>query len=374
MGRAIEYLEEIVNRRHEFALNWQKEGRKLLGYFCSYVPEELIYAAGVLPLRILGAHETTGITEPYIFSMFCPFCRDCLTQGLKGDYDYLDGVVATHSCMHMRQVFVSWQYHLNPGYDYYLFFPHHVQSPHAQTILVKELGKFKASLESWLGKVISEEDLAYAIEVYNINRQLLHKLYALRQGDPPLISGAKALEVALAGQLMDKLEHNQWVEKLLEEASTGCYQVNKGIRLMLIGSCGDNISFVKLLESLGANVVIDDYCTGSRYFWNEVKRNGDSLPAIAYRYLNRPPCPHKDLVIHRRIDHLLALAKSYQVEGVIFFLQKFCDPHEFDIPVLETAFKEAGLPVLCLEADVILPEGQFRTRLEAFLEIFQLEV
>ena len=81
----IEKLKEWYEKRHEYAREWKsKTGRKVVGYFCTYVPEEILYAAGVLPVRILGSHEPQAVTEPHIFGMFCPFCRDCLAQGLKG--------------------------------------------------------------------------------------------------------------------------------------------------------------------------------------------------------------------------------------------------------------------------------------------------
>ena len=71
----------------------QRTGGKVIGYFCTYVPEEILHAAGVLPVRILGSHEPQDVTEPHIFGMYCPFCRDCLAQGLQGRYDYLDGIM-----------------------------------------------------------------------------------------------------------------------------------------------------------------------------------------------------------------------------------------------------------------------------------------
>ena len=115
----LEMYKEWYNAKHEYAKEWKKKnGGKVLGYFCTYAPEEIMYAAGILPVRILGSHEPQDVTEPHIFGMFCPFCRDCLAQGLKGRYDYLDGIMISQSCLHIRQAYTSWKMHIPTEYSY----------------------------------------------------------------------------------------------------------------------------------------------------------------------------------------------------------------------------------------------------------------
>ncbi len=372
---AIEKFHEVVSNRHQYAKEWkERTSGKVIGYFCTYMPEEIIYAAGILPVRILGSHEPQSVTEPYIFSMYCPLCRDCLAQGLKGRYDYLDGITNAFTCLHIRQAFNSWRRHVPVSYSYLLFMPAHVQSPHANACLAGELTEFKRSLEEWTGSTISQEALERSIEVYNTNRRLMRQVYELRKSDAPPISGAEAMEMVLASVFMDKEEHNRLLEQALEELPKREDIGDPGIRLMILGSENDDVEFLRLTESLGANVVIDDHCTGSRYFWNQVMPEEDHISAIAARYIERPPCPQRDLVERRRFSHVLKLAKDYNVQGVILIQQKFCDPHELDIPPLQSFFNENNLPSLFLEFDVTIPIGQFRTRVEAFLEMFQLDL
>jgi len=254
---------ELIENRHNYAKDWKaKTGGKILGYFCTYVPEELVYAAGILPVRIIGSHESKTRTERHISSMYCAFCRDCLAQGLKGRYSYLDGIVKARSCQHMRQAFASWQVHIPIEYSYYISMPALIQSPSAKSFLVQELWRFKSSLEEWTGKPISDEALKQAIEVYNLNRRLLRQVYELRKNAEPPLSGAEALEMTLSGQLIDKAEHN----RLLSEALAGLCRKNEspdaGARLMLIGSENDDIDYIKSIESLGCNIVMDETCTG----------------------------------------------------------------------------------------------------------------
>ena len=139
---------------------------------------------------------------------------------------------------------------------------------------------------------------------------------------------------------------------------------------MILGSENDDIEFVKMVEGCQATIVTDDHCIGTRYFWNNVEQNGhDLIYSIAKRYIDRPACPSKDWMERTRIDHLLNLAKDYNVKGAILIQQKFCDPHELDIPAIRKAFKENDIPTLFLEFDVTVPIGQFKIRVEAFLEM-----
>ena len=128
-----------------------------------------------------------------------------------------------------------------------------------------------------------------------------------------------------------------------------------------------------MVESLGATIVVDDHCTGSRYFWNEVQTDGNPLEALANRYISRPPCPSKDWPERTRFPFIDSLVKDFKVDGAILIQQKFCDPHELDIPPLKEHFEKLKIPALFLEFDVTVPLGQFRIRLEAFLEILKGE-
>ncbi len=368
---AVEKFHDVVERRHDYARDWKaRTGGKVLGYFCTYVPEEIICAAGILPVRILGSHEPQDVSERHIYTMYCPFSRDCLAQGLQGRYDYLDGVVTEHSCIHIRQAFGSWQLHLPVSYSHYVSVPAKPRDPAALPYLTAELALFQRSLEDWTGHAIEESDIDRAVEVIDENRRLMKQIYELRRAEHPPLSGAEAMEMVLSSMLSDKEEHNGWLARALQgfpRMEGGLF----GIRLMLIGSEDDDTELIRLIESMGGLVVIDDHCTGSRYFWNRVLRRKDALASIADRYLKKSPCPVKDYQERTRWPHILGLVDEYRVQGAVFIQQKFCDPHEFDIPPLMDLLRRRGVPSLHLEVDVTVPAGQFKTRIEAFLEMLE---
>jgi len=368
---APEQFQEWYEKRHKYAQEWKKRtGGKILGYLCTYIPEEILYAANILPVRVLGSHQPQSVTEPHIFAMYCPFCRDCLAQGLQHRYDYLDGLMIAKSCLHIRQTYHSWKKHVPLEFNYFLPMPSALQSRGAVPFLREEIDQFKKAVEKWVGREIGEADLKRGIEVMNENRSLMKDVYELRKQNTPPISGVESMYMVISSQLVDKEEHSkvvgQWLSK---DLATRLQHRDPGLRLMIIGSENDDIEFLKMVEQEGPTIVCDDHCTGSRYFWDEVQPNSDHILAIAKRYVERTPCPSKDWPNHKRFNRILEFARSFRVNGVIVARQKFCDPHEADEPFLRQMLESHGIKTLVLELDVTLPRGPFRTRFDAFVEM-----
>jgi benzoyl-CoA reductase subunit C len=370
----IEMFQEWYDNRHQYAKHWKEQnGGMVMGYFCTYAPEEIMYAAGILPVRILGSHEPQNVTEPHIFGMYCPFCRDCLAQGLQGRYDYLDGIMISQSCLHVRQAYTSWDIHIPVPFSYYLPMPHNIQSSRALPYLTAELGRFKKALEDFTGKTITDDDLRRGIEIVNRNRQLMGRIYDQRKAPNPQITGLESMYMVVSGQMTDKEEHSRILEEALGEMARRSLDNSDKVRLMILGSEDDDTEFVRMVESLDAVFVIDDHCTGSRYFLGEVQPDGNPLEAIAARYIARPACPTKDWPERRRPAHSVELAKGWDAQGAILVQQKFCDPHEADFPMQRQFLEDNGVKTLTLEFDVTVPVGQFKIRVEAFLEMLREE-
>jgi benzoyl-CoA reductase subunit C len=174
--------------------------------------------------------------------------------------------------------------------------------------------------------------------------------------------------------MYDKVEVNKIIEDVLKNELPGRKaKDDPGIRLMILGSEDDDVNFIDMVENVGASLVIDDHCTGSRYFWNTTEPGDDLMSVIADRYLKRPPCPIKDMPNRTRIPHIQGLAREWDVAGAIIIQQKFCDPHELDKVAIKNGLEEAGFPTLYLEFDVTVPIGPFRIRVEAFLETLSEE-
>jgi benzoyl-CoA reductase subunit C len=355
----IETFQAWHENRHVYAQEWkEKTGGKVLGYFCPQIPEEIVYAALILPVRIPGRE---GL-----------FCRDPLTPGLQDRYDYLDGILISPSCPQIRQAFTRRPGHIFLPSSFCLTPPHQARNP--QTDPAAEFSEFKKSIEDWTGKAITDADLDRGIEILNESRILLGQVFETRKKDNPPLTGLEALYISCSGQWIDKGEHNRVLKDVLEkELPTRDLKLGDQVRLMILGSQDNDPEFVKMVESLEAKFVIDDHGTGTRPFRNEVIPGADRMAAIAARYLDQPPCPTDDWPPHRRLDDILKLAKDWRVQGAIILQQKFPDSHELDTPTLRQALNGVGVSSLFLEPDVTASVDQFKFRVAAFLEMLRPE-
>lgn len=369
----MERFRTLLKNHHQYARDWKaRTGGKVLGYYCPYMTEEIAYAAGILPVRLLAHHEPDDISDRYMYGN-CRPSRDIFVQFMKGRYDYLDGVVYSEGCQWMRHSFSSLLAHKAPDYNHTVFVPDYVEGHRAKTLLQAELKVFQTSLEKWTEKLITEEALDEAIQVYNLNRTLMRQVYELRRLPNPPISGSQAMEMVLASQVMDKAEHNRLLEQALKGLPQKPERAKPRARLMLVGSETHNAEIEKLVDSLGATVVIDELCNGSSYFWNEVIPQPDRLMALSLRYLDKPRCPLKDINYPRRPERIASLAEDYNVQGVIISKRKYCHPHGTDMPEVWKICRARNLPFYHYESDDTLPNEEARTGLEAFINSVETE-
>jgi benzoyl-CoA reductase subunit C len=197
----------------------------------------------------------------------------------------------------------------------------------------------------------------------------MHEVYDLRKQPDPPVTGLEAMAMVASSFMVDKKDHNAELRRILPELKTRRLDRETGARLMLIGSEDDDTAFIEMVESVGATVVADDHCTGSRYFWNLTQFSDQILPDIANRYIDRPACPTKDWEERTRFPHILQMARDFRVDGALLIQQKFCDPHECDMVPLKEFLNGHDIPTLSLEFDVTVPLGPMRIRVEAFLEM-----
>ncbi len=351
---------------------WKAKGKKVVGFFCSYVPEEILYAADVLPIR-MRAPGCVGTTSADVyFSRFnCSFMRACLEFAMSGEYEFLDGFVFTNSCDNVRRVHDTLKELKSNEFPFIEFIsvPHKV-SEQSVSFYRDQLIEFQEKLAQFSGLKPDADKLENAIETYNRTRSLLKKLYELRSKDSPPLTGAQSLEVLLAGQTLPKSRYNDLLERLLEELGEAEGISDHKARLMITGSGGcDNPEYLRIIEDLGGLIVTDSLCFGSRYFWGPVEMNGDIMKSIAVSYLNRPSCAGMCDQVAERNDYVKDMAEQFKVDGVIFQTMRYCDLWGGQILTLRQELKEADIPLLELEREYILGStGQLKTRAQAFLE------
>lgn len=375
----LEWLDKFreINRsfpRTEQLLDYKNSGRKIFGWLCTYVPEEIIHAAGILPIRIIGYSHETDLDDgtAYLYVNNCSFSRSCLQLGLKGEYDFLDGVVGGSTCDGARRLFDLWRNYIGTPFHHVLTIPRKY-TERAHSLYHYEVEEFTRHLEEFLGTEIPDEALLESIKLYNETRQLLERLYDLRKRDNPPVTGAETMEVLNASYRMPKEIFNEWLRNLLEEieASGNAYEYRA--RLMLVGSVLTNAEFIKSIEDQGGIVVTDELCTSTRYWTDQVVLDDSRSPreSVARRYLNNFPCARM-YPSDERFDRIMAFARDYKVDGVISQIVRYCVPYSHDLPLLTKKLKGMNIPVLALDVEYgTSGSGQIATRVQAFLEMLE---
>lgn len=378
MAKGLARARELYQNRGQRAKELRDNGKKVIGYICCYPPAELVTAAGFVPYRITGSLEPITEADAYLETLMCPYVRSCLDLGLKGKYDFVDGMIWPHTCDNVQKTYDIWKHYVPHAYFKYLDVPHMTDTSSFE-FFTKELDVVKESLEEFAGDKITEERLNEAIAAHNENRVLLRQLAGLKKQDPPLISGTEMTQVMMAVMSIPVDEANELLRSIIEEVSTRKDgPQSKAARLLVYGCEIDDIAFIKLVEESGANVVIDDLCFGTRYYWEDVATDGDPLKNLADRYLGKIMCPRtyrrspgtRQQDLDNRFGYLREFAKSFNVNGAILYIIRYCDTFEFDVPDVRDYLQDAGIPCLHLEDDYSLTSiGGFKTRIQAFLEM-----
>lgn len=357
-----------------FAREWKASGKKVMGVYCCHIPEEILYAADILPYRLKGTNcKDSSLAESYMSALSCSFARACLEGLLDGSLDFLDGIVGADGCLMMQRVYDNIKAAAPNKMVYHQFTAPRTKTPRAVEFYQMEIEELKAMAEKVSGVTVTEERLQHAIEVYNESRRLIRELYELRKEEEPVISGAECLKITLCATAMPKDVFNEKLAAFLEEVKQREPISDYSSRLMLIGSALDEPDYLNIFEEKGGLFVTDMQCFGSRYLWEPVELVEEgAMASIAKAYLLRPVCPRMCDMHHELRDRILAMAEEYNVEGMIYVRMKNCDMWGGESLFLDQKIREAGLPLLILEREEITTNaGQVAIRAEAFLEMIE---
>jgi benzoyl-CoA reductase subunit C len=376
---------DIYEHRAQRAKELKAEGKKIMGYFCIYPVLEIMTAFDIMPFRILGdMKETITMADSCLPTIVCPFIRSAMDLGLKKRYDFFDGIVMSHSCEVGEKAAHIWRTYMEPKYFHFLDVPHTTSHP-ALMQFSKQLREFQKSLEEFTGEKISEDKLIEAIELCNHQRRLVQNMYELRKLDPPLLSGADIIKTMVAIMSLPVAEGNQLLKEIIDDI----HQLKKKTppktphRLLVWGSILDNIALVDMIENVGANVVMDDNCVGSRAYFPMVNTHASPLEALSTRYLKEIKCPRtflrpdpfnvkKDHLedLDLRFSYIKSYIKNWHVTGVVLQSIRYCDIHGYDAPGLMDYLDHLGVPYIYVEHDYSeVAMAQLKTRIQAFLEL-----
>jgi bcr-type benzoyl-CoA reductase subunit C len=340
-----------------------------IGFFCPYVPEELLHAAGALPIRLMGAPIQMSHVQAHLQPNCCHLVKSSLESLLQGELDFLKGIVFSHTCDTMQGLPDIWALQKRIPLQFNLMMPSRLDSDLSRSYFKAEMERFKDFLESRIGK-IPHENLKASIQLFNHIREKIEGIYHYRRKSPGTISGSEFAQIIRAGYLMDRQRYLGLLSDLLNELPEKTEEGKKQVPIYLTGNMAHSASFFSLIEESGAQIVQDDLCSGARFLHLMVPEDGDPVEGLTHRYFDSFLCPSKHKGNDAHIETLVNEAQKSGAKGVIFLLYKYCEDYYFDYPDLKQALESKGIPTLLLEVeDPSYSIGQLKTRVQAFMEM-----
>ncbi len=374
-------VSEIHGVRPAELIEHQKKGGKVLGTFCIFVPDEVVFAADAIATGLCGGSQFwVGAGEKVLPKNMCPLIKASVGARIGKTCPFFriaDMYVGETTCDGKKK---AWEILKEEVPVHVMDMPQMKQEQDYRK-WEDEIRAFLHTVEEFTGNTVTPEKLAASIKMLNNKRKALARVFECRKADPTPISGKDALlmmQIAfyddpvrcaeMAGKLADELE---------QRIKDGMGVFPKGTKRILVTGTPMAIPNWKLhhiIETSGAAVVCEENCTGTRYFENLVDESGTTLDEqihnLADRYMkNNCACftPNTG-----RIDDILRLAEAYHVDGVIDANLKFCTLYDTEGRDVERAMKERGIPVLGLETDYTDTDAeQLRTRIGAFVEMLK---
>ena len=355
----------------------KEQGKKVVGMFCSFVPVELIYAAGALPIGLCAfTDEPIPAAENNLPKNLCPLIKASYGFALTDTCPYFyfsDLVVGETTCDGKKKMFEL----LNEIKPTYVMQLPHSRDADALAFWKGQIIAFKEKLEACFGVTITEEAIREAIRQKNRERIVMRNYLELGKLNPVAMTGYEMGTRVDAGSFsFDLKQRCDVVEARTAEVIAEWEATKKGTksnrpRLLVTGcpNAGVRDKIIRAVEELGGDVVAFDTCNGIREKVELVDENNpDVFEALAIKYLNIN-CSVMSPNESRR-EYMGKMIDEYQVDGVIEIILHSC--HTFDVEsfyIKRYVKEEKGLPYLGIDTDYSQSDkGQINTRLAAFLE------
>jgi benzoyl-CoA reductase/2-hydroxyglutaryl-CoA dehydratase subunit BcrC/BadD/HgdB len=357
----------------------KKNGVKIVGYFPGgYVPEEIIYASGAIPLCLVEGGNISAVeaSTSVVPRIICPFARAQVGERiLKRNpyYGMIDLFVAPMTCQHLKKVAEIWEYYGDMEI-FKLGVPHQYDGDPELEYYKDGLKRLIGSLQELTGNEITQERLSSAIGLYNRMRELFKKISLMRRAPFPPLRSLDFARLNHASFYADPAFMVEVLDSICNELQKKQQASEAGKpRLLLIGpnlACSD-YRILELVEETGGEVVVEEVCEGIRNYWQPIENQGDGLESLAKGYLrDKLPCAFMRHSSNKRLNFALNLIKDFSVSGVLWYELQYCETYDSESYFFAQKMREQNIPVLTLELDYSDTNvGQVKTRIEAFIEL-----
>jgi benzoyl-CoA reductase subunit C len=325
-------------------------GRHVVAYMPIYVPRELIHAAGMLPLGVLGGGENLEVIhgDAYYQSYICRIPRSTLELGITGKLDFVDGFLFPSICDVIRNLSGIWRMLFPEVYVRYFDVPQNYVDAIGGNYYVEELRELRDGLARISGAEITDEALRASVAVYNENRRLVGQLYALRAQEPWRVPSSEIYLVLRAGMVLPVEEHSALLRDYMAAARAEDRPARDNCRVVLNGLFCEQppLNLIKSIELSGCYVVDDDFMLVHRWLKQDVPLDGDPLENLARAFLHQSIETSAKYQPSEREkgQYIVDAVRASGAEGVIFAAPSFCDPALLERPMLERKLDSVDVP------------------------------
>lgn len=348
------------------------QGKKVIGCLPVYCPEELVHAAGMMPFGIWGAEREISEAKKYFPAFYCSIAQTSLEMGLRGELDQLSAVLVPVLCDTLKCLGQNWKAGVKTVPFIPVIHPQNRKMEAGVAFLTAQYKEIAVQLEAISGIAVTDAALKEAIAIYNEHRAVMREFSDVAALYPDLVSPAQRSDVIKSSFFMSKPEHTALVRELIAECRKQPVHPWDGPRVVLTGILADSKGLLEILAENHMAVVADEVAQESRQFRTDVPECADPFEALARQLSDMEGCSVLYDPEKKRGGIIVDMVRKHNAHGVIVLMTKFCDPEEFDWPILRKDFDRAGVPVVMIEVDQQMRGfEQARTALQTFGEMLK---
>ena len=369
-----EFQEVAYNPGKQLA-SFKAAGKKVIGVLPYYAPEELVYAAGMVPMGMWGSNNKSIVrAKEYCATFYCTIAQLALEMLLDGTMDQLDGVITPTICDTLRPMSQNFRVAIGDKIPtIFLAHPQNRFAPWGLQFCVDQYTNVRKMLDKISGHEMTDEDIRNAIKVYNASRAARREFVKLANEHCDVVTPTLRSAVLKASYFMLKDEYTAKLEALNAELKALPVCEWKGVKVVTSGIIVDNPTLLKIFEDNNIAIAADDVAHESRSFRVDAAETGDPMMALAQQFADQD---YEVLLYdpqsaqNRRGEYVANMVKESGAQGLILFMQQFCDPEEMEYPYLKKALDEAGIPHIKLGVDQQMRDfGQAATAIQAFADV-----
>ena len=378
-------LENLFNKFEQAASSpagqlaaYKAQGKKAIGVLPYYAPEELVYAAGMVPFGMWGSNKKTiSRAKEYCATFYCTIAQLAVEMLLDGIMDGLSGVITPTICDMLRPMSQNIRVSMSDKMPViFLAHPQNRFDENGLRFTISQYTNIRKKLEEIAGHPITDDDIREAIKVYNACHVEQRRFVKLAGEHPEAVSAVKRSAVLKASWFTLKDEYTKMLKELNDELEALPKVEWPGTKVVVSGIIFDNPVLLQIFDDYQIAIVADDVAHESRTFKTDIPDDADPMMALARQFANRD----HDVLLYdpasaknRRAEYVAQLVKDSGADGLVLFMQQFCDPEEMEYPYLKKELDAQNIPHIKLGIDQQMRDfGQARTALQAFADVLAI--